>query len=121
MKVQYPLEEEWPVAESNVWEKTVPLTSEKMQQLARFITQPDTRQHDILMEETYEVNASRSLQWLIKHDLFEGVGLYLTLMDPDTMKFLAGTQAALANPEDLAGDYEIGFEGETYRVHFTAR
>ena len=99
------------------WEQTLTVSADIMRNLEDFISHPSTRQQDIFAEQNFPIDSHHHLHWLIKHDLFEGVVLHLTLLDTEAYKFLAGYELALAKPEDALGDFDVSWRGDTYRLH----
>ncbi len=99
------------------WEQTLSVSPDLLRNLEDFISHPSTRQQDIFAEQNFPVDSHHHLHWLIKHDLFEGVVLHLTLLDTEAYQFLAGYELALAKPEDALGDFEVSWQGDKYRLH----
>ncbi len=105
------------MAEGRNWEETLTVSADLLHDLENFISHPSSRQQDVLVERDLKIDDTHNLNWLIKHDLFEGVVLHLTLMDTDAYRFLAGYEMALAKPEDVFGDFEVAWQGSHYHLH----
>lgn len=89
---------------------TVIVTDSELQALDQFITEPDTRRGDIFRGETLPISDAYYLDWLIKHDLFEGVVVQVSLMDNETHSFLAGTGRSLSQSQDILDDFIFTWE-----------
>lgn len=84
---------------------TVVFTEPELGALDQFITEPDTRTGDIFRTDTLQVSEAYYLDWLIKHDLFEGVVMQVSLMDSEEHRFLAGTDRPLTESQDILDDF----------------
>lgn len=100
----------------SIWEKTVRLSKDFPARLERFIRDPASRQADVFYEETWDVGDRRSLTLTVKHDIFEGVVMHLTLLDEDAYRFLGGHEQALREGGELVGDYEVHDAERRYRL-----
>jgi hypothetical protein len=65
----------------------------------------------------FPVQKNIVLNWLIKHDLFEGVLMHLTLLDIDAYEHLGTADAAISSSEEIFGTYQISWKGTTYTLH----
>lgn len=83
---------------------TVTFTESELEALDRFISEPDTRTGDIFRGDTVELSDQYHLDWIIKHDLFEGVVMQVSLMDTEAYRFLAGTSRPVTHSEDILDD-----------------
>lgn len=97
---------------------TITLAAPQLEALEAFIHEPDTRQSDIYEQGRLTVGDDVSVDWIIKHDLFEGVVLHISLMGENGTRFLAGEGAALSRAEDALKTFSLSFEDQTYRVTF---
>lgn len=89
---------------------TITFTEDDLKSLDRFISEPDTRTGDIFRGDTVELSDQYHLDWLVKHDLFEGVVLQVSLMDTEAYRFLAGTSLALAHSENILDDVTFSWQ-----------
>lgn len=96
------------------WHGVLPLTQKRLQDLETFIREPDTRQHDIFDHGTLIIGSPLSLDWIIKHDLYEGVVMHFSLMDTASARFLAGNEAALSQAQDVLATFAIHYQGNAY-------
>lgn len=102
---------------SIVWEDTFITPPEFVQALAAFMADPDSRTCDIFTEKSFAVAPDLALHWVVKHDLFEGTIMHLSLMDTEAYRYLAGLDRPLQQPEDLYGDYDVLWSRQAYRLH----
>ncbi len=98
------------------WNGSLTLGTEQMAALDAFIHQPDTRKGDIFAQGTLPVNPGLAVDWIIKHDLFEGVVIHFSLMAQDGTVFLAGADASLSQAADLRESYVLEHEDARYHV-----
>lgn len=98
------------------WKGKLPFNAEQLGSLDAFIHEPDTRQGDIFRQGSIDVDKSLKIDWIIKHDLFEGVVVHFSLMASDGSAFLSGEEKTLATAEDLFGDYAIEHDGRRFTV-----
>lgn len=101
------------------WNGTITLSAESIGHLSTFMHQPDTRQSDIFDQGSLEATPGRRIDWIIKHDLFEGVVFQLSLMNQDGTMFLAGSGSILQEPADILGTHMIEHSDGTYHVNVT--
>ncbi len=94
-------------------------TDTDLRALDQFISQPDTRSKDVFSGNTITVSDTHHLEWLIKHDLFEGVVMQVSLMDREEGHFLAGMGQPLATAEDILDDFIFTWQDRPVilRVH----
>ncbi len=95
-------------------EKTLTVDADLLLGLHDFITQPDTRLADVFAEQNFPVSATVTLNWLIKHDLFEGVVMHVSLIDMEAYRHLGGQEVSISAPEDIYGDYRVSWEETDY-------
>lgn len=88
--------------------------------LDMFIQHPETRTPPIFWQETVSLTPEATLHAVIKHDLYEGVVLSLTLMEPTAFRYLAGSEKTLRDSHDALGDYELSWSGGTVRLSLTS-
>ena len=67
-------------------------------------------------EKIFDVGERRSLTVTVKHDIYEGVMMNLTLLDEEAYRFLAGRESHLNEAGDLPGEYEVRFGEAHYRL-----
>lgn len=102
--------------DEQTWEKTIRFPDEFPARLERFIRDPSSREQDVFFEETFDVGNDRSLTVTVKHDLYEGVVLHLTLLDEEAYRFLSGAEAHLTEAADLPGAYDVRHESRRYHI-----
>lgn len=102
------------------WNGTLKFSPEQVTALEAFIREPDTRTTDIFDHGTLPVDEATHIDWIIKHDLFEGVVIHLSLMAADGTRYLAGTEAILAETADVFQTLTIDHEGRLYSVTIEA-
>ncbi len=95
-------------------EKTLTVDADLLLGLHDFITQPDTRLADVFAEQNFQVSPTVTLNWLIKHDLFEGVVMHVSLIDMEAYQHLGGQEVSISAPEDIYGDYRVSLEETDY-------
>ncbi|PSR22642.1 MAG: hypothetical protein C7B45_06205 [Sulfobacillus acidophilus] len=98
------------------WTGTLTFTPEQQQALEAFIREPDTRRDDVFAHGSLETGSPARLDWIIKHDIFEGVVVHFSLMTPDGGSFLAGVEQSLSHAPDLFQTYDIRYQGRQYSV-----
>lgn len=98
-------------------EKTLTVDADLLLGLHDFITQPDTRLADVFAEQNFPVSATVTLNWLIKHDLFEGVVMHMSLIDMEAYRHLGGQEVSISAPEDIYGDYRVSWAETDYILH----
>lgn len=98
------------------WKGTLTLTASRIAALDDFIHQPDTRTGDVFNQGVLEVGGDTVVDWIIKHDLFEGVVVHFSLMAEDGTRFVAGAEGSLSRAGDLLGEHVIEHEGKRYRI-----
>ncbi|POB11378.1 hypothetical protein [Sulfobacillus sp. hq2] len=59
-----------------IWEETLIVDPHQLERLRIFITQPDSRTHDVFAEQTFTINDTIALNWLVKHDLQQPLPFY---------------------------------------------
>lgn len=101
------------------WNGTITLSTESIGHLSTFMHQPDTRHSDIFDQGSLEATPDHRIDWIIKHDLFEGVVFQLSLMNQDGTMFLAGSGSVLQEPADILGTHTIEHRDSTYHLHVT--
>ncbi|MCL5967160.1 MAG: hypothetical protein M1516_00685 [Firmicutes bacterium] len=102
--------------DGTTWEETLRLPEGLSGGLERFIRDPSTREADVFFEQTFDVGDGRSFTVTVKHDLYEGVVMNLTLLDEEAYQFLAGHEAHLGGAGDLPGEYEVRYGQARYRL-----
>ncbi|MCY0909197.1 MAG: hypothetical protein C7B44_14745 [Sulfobacillus thermosulfidooxidans] len=100
-----------------IWEETLIVDPHQLERLRIFITQPDSRTHDVFAEQTFTINDTIALNWLVKHDLFEGVMMQVSLLDTADYRHLGGDDIIVSNPEDIFGDYRVRWRHAEYLLH----
>ncbi len=103
--------------QTTAFEETLTLTATMLKDIDTFITQPESRQADLLVERNFPVEDHIVLNWLIKHDLFEGVVMHLTLLNTDLYENLGTADAALSAAEEVFGEFSISWKGAQYILH----
>ena len=98
------------------WTGTVTLTAEQLESLDRFIHEPYTRVSDIFQRGRLEVDSHFAVDWIIKHDLFEGVVAHFSLMSHDGSTFFVGTEQTLSRVDDWFQDYAIEHDNRRYMI-----
>jgi hypothetical protein len=102
------------------WSGTLTFTPEQQQALEAFIREPDTRRDDVFARGSLETDGQARLDWIIKHDIFEGVVVHFSLMTPDGGSFLAGVEQSLSHASELFQTYDVRHRGRQYSVHVKA-
>ncbi|HBQ94064.1 MAG: hypothetical protein M1294_14725 [Firmicutes bacterium] len=87
-----------------------------VEQLESFITRPDTRQGDIFIEQNFPVGPELTLNWIVKHDIFEGVVMHVSLIDTDSYRHLGGVDKTISDAHDIFGEYTVRHQSKTYRL-----
>ncbi|MGC8487210.1 MAG: hypothetical protein ACP5QO_03170 [Clostridia bacterium] len=100
-----------------IWKTTLRLPADFLERLERFIRDPSSREADVFFEQRFDVGDDRSLTVTVKHDIYEGVVMHLTLLDEDAYRFLAGHELELPEAQALPGDYEVRLGSRRYRLH----
>ena len=98
------------------WNGEISFELEQMAALEAFIHEPDTRRSDIFAQGVLGIKGDRALFWIIKHDLFEGVVLNLSLMTQDASLFLEGMGTSLSQARDLSHSYTIEHDEQQYQL-----
>lgn len=98
------------------WSGTLMMQKNQVEALDAFIHEPDTRQSDIFGQGTLDAGEGQPLDWIIKHDIFEGVVLHLSLMAEGHTSFLAGHEEPLSRASDLFQTYALEHDGKTYAL-----
>lgn len=93
-----------------------PFSDDALQALDRFIHQPESREQDVFLSETYEVGDTRVLEWVIRHDIFEGVLSNLNLVDQEAYRHLEGTTSPIERAEDAIQTFSLTYDGKTYAL-----
>ncbi len=101
------------------WNGSLRLTADSIEALDSFIHHPDMRKGDIFQQGVLEVNDHEHIDWIIKHDLFEGVVMHLSLMGDDGTRFLAGDGMVLQEAEDALRTFAVEHNGTAYHVSVT--
>ncbi|MCY0899626.1 MAG: hypothetical protein OWU33_11960 [Firmicutes bacterium] len=102
------------------WKETLTFSSDDLQSLEVFIHEPDTRRSDIFREGTLAEHDGVRIDWVIKHDLFEGVVVHFSALNADGTIFYGGDQATLRDARDLIGTYHIRHGESTYDITVTS-
>jgi hypothetical protein len=100
------------------FEGTIALTAAQVRDLDAFIHEPDTRQGDVFDHGSMAVDQHLNLDWIIKHDLFEGVVLQISLMTEDGTRFLAGEGRSLNHVDDALQPVSLRHDNRSYRATF---
>lgn len=99
------------------WTGSLTFSPSQKEALETFIHHPDTRSSDIFDQGTLAVkDQSLRLDWIIKHDLFEGVVIHFSLMADDGSRFLAGDESTLSDAQALCKTYKITYQDQTYEI-----
>ncbi|NMP20882.1 hypothetical protein [Sulfobacillus harzensis] len=98
------------------WSGTLTFSEDSLQALDAFIHHPDTRQTDIFQQGTLAVDGQVHLDWIIKHDIFEGVVMHVSLMGDDGTRFLGGDGAVLTEAQEALRTFDVNYEGTTYHL-----
>lgn len=99
-----------------LWTKTVVLPEGLLTDLETFIHHPETRQKDVLWEQNLDVEPNLFLNVTVKHDIFEGTVINLSLVEPQAYRYLAGESRSLGRAQDVLGDYDVVWNESTYRL-----
>ncbi len=102
--------------ESISHEHVARLSPSTLEQLENFITRPDTRQSDIFIEKYFPLAPPLVLNWIVKHDIFEGVIMHLSLIDTDLYRHITGTDKTIGEARDIFGEYIVHNDTDTYRL-----
>lgn len=98
------------------WTGTIDFNESKTRALEAFIREPDTRHGDVFDQGTFGQDDAIRVDWVIKHDLFEGVVIHFSLMSGDGNTFLGGDGAALLTAQDVFNTYRIPYQGRRYAI-----
>ncbi|MCY0878087.1 MAG: hypothetical protein OWU84_03985 [Firmicutes bacterium] len=104
----------------STWTDTLSFSPADLQALDVFIHQPSTRQSDIFAEGTVARHDGVRIDWVIKHDLFEGVVVHFSALNEDGTVFYGGDQATLREARDLLNTYHIQHGDHLYEVTVTS-
>lgn len=85
-------------------------------QLDAFIRFPDQRSGDVLYRRDIPASSRLSLQWVVRHDIFEGTVAQLSLIDDEAGRFLAGQDRPLKEAGDVWGSYVVRTGDDEYQV-----
>ncbi len=102
------------------WSGTLTFDDSKLVELETYIHEPYSRSGDIFDQGTLNTGKGPQLDWVIKHDLFQGVILHLNLMTEDNSAFLAGQEEQLSKARDLLNTYTLKHDGRTYQITIKA-
>jgi hypothetical protein len=102
------------------WETTWAVGPDTLNALDQFIMHPDTRTSDIFLQKNFPIRPGLQLEWLIKHDLFEGVVLHASLMDTEEYRLLGQQDRHLRQASDALGDIVIDWRQQRFVLHVTA-
>ncbi len=100
-------------------EHVTSLSPTRRDELKNFITRPDTRQNDVFIEQNFAVGPQLDLNWIVKHDIFEGVIMHISLIDTELYRHLAGIDKMISEEDDILGEYIIRNQSNTYRLVIT--
>lgn len=98
------------------WHGTLKVSHQHLDALDTFIHEPDTRQGDIFDQGTLTVDRHQQIDWIIKHDLYEGVVVHFSLMKRDAVEFLKGTEKTLRQASDLMQQYTLEHDDRAYEI-----
>lgn len=101
------------------WNGSLRLTADTLKALDSFIHHPDMRTGDIFQQGALDVDKHVHIDWIIKHDLFEGVVMHLSLMGDDGTRFLAGDGSILTEAHDALRTFTLEHGGTAYHVSVT--
>jgi len=103
----------------DVRSETYSVSADFLERLNTFITAPDSRQQDVFSRHIMALDDTLQFEWIIKHDLFEGVVSQLHLFNPVTWHLVVGTQRPISEPEQIFGTYDVWFNGQHYQLTVT--
>ena len=98
------------------WSGTLTLQPEQVNALESFIREPDTRQSDIFDQGSLGQDGSVRVDWIIKHDLYEGVVVHFSLMSADGTQFLSGAEKSLREAQDLFERFTLTHDNHDYDI-----
>jgi len=95
------------------WSRTISFTDEDCHALDAFIHEPHTRQSDIFKSDTLPVEHNgHTIEWIIKHDLFEGVVAHVSLLADSGTRYVAGDGLVLSQAADAFHTFTL-HDGDT--------
>ncbi|PSR25213.1 hypothetical protein SAMN00768000_3176 [Sulfobacillus thermosulfidooxidans DSM 9293] len=100
-----------------VIDNQISITPDMLSQLEVFITQPDRRTSDIFAERNFPLDHHLNLHWIIRHDIFEGVVMHLSLIDTEEYRHIAGFDKSITTAHDIEGEYVLQNSSALYRLH----
>lgn len=98
------------------WSGTLTLRPEQVDALEAFIRESDTRESDIFDHGSLGEHGDVRIDWIIKHDLFEGVVVHWSLMSADGTTFLGGAEKSLQEANDLFDRFTLSHDGHDYDI-----
>lgn len=98
------------------WSGTLTLQPEQVDALEAFIREPDTRGSDIFDQGSLDHDGDVRVDWIIKHDLYEGVVAHWSLMSADGNTFLCGAEKSLREARDLFDRFTLSHDGRDYEI-----
>ncbi|MBX5466416.1 MAG: hypothetical protein K6U14_02825 [Firmicutes bacterium] len=98
------------------WESEWVAPPEFQTALETFIRHPDQRQQDVYHHLRYVLDDGLALEWVVKHDLFEGAVAQWSLFDLHRGQYLAGVDRPLPAADAVWGTYQLTHAGRTYRL-----
>jgi len=102
---------------SNVhWEETLSVCEDFLERLEAFIGFPDQRSDDVFARFQFAITPSLSVQWVVKHDLFEGIVAQLSLIDQELGRFLAGDDRRVPQASAVLGTYALNTPEGRYQL-----
>jgi len=101
------------------WNGTIEIPAYQVKNLESFIHEPYTRTGDIFDQGQLDVTADLTVDWIIKHDLYEGVVVHLSLMEKEAIRFLVGAEATLSLASDLLTTFTLEHGGNSYTINVT--
>lgn len=87
-----------------------------LSQLDAFIRFPDQRSGDVFYRRDIPASPHLSLQWVVRHDIFEGTVAQLSLIDDEAGRYLAGEDRPLKEAGDVWGSYTVRTGEAEYRL-----
>jgi hypothetical protein len=85
--------------------------------LGRFIHEPESRRSDVLVHRQWVPAPGLEVHWTVKHDLFAGVLMVVSIVDTEAGRVVADREKPLAQADDLLGEVTVTAGTRTWRIH----
>jgi hypothetical protein len=100
--------------QDQLWRETIQCSAEWLSRLDQYIRDPARPQ--VFYARSFEPSSGRRVDVVIKHDLFEGVVLNVTLLEDQGQRFLGGTNRTLDQARDILGTDTVSTHDAQFSV-----